>query len=272
MYWMTCRALIICWATALLAPVCLGETGIPPEVLQLARMKQNMAKLLARVPDYTCMETVQRFRRGPGSARFRPLDTFHLEVAFVGGKEVYSEPGAHRFDERRVSELVGRGLTSDGDFAIQARTVFLNNTAQISFGAKEMLEAHGALRYNYRISLFGSGWTVKIGSAAGKVAEHGSFWADAETLDLLRIERFADEIPPDLAVSAIHTELEYGTARLNGESVSIPRSSDTVLTELSGAQNRNTTAFSQCHAARGETTISFDGEQAAESRPGEKRR
>ncbi len=245
---------------ALLLPVCRAQSEIPPEVLQLARIKQNMVRLLARVPDYTCTETVQRFHRPAGLERFKPVDTFHMEVAYIGGKEVYSRPGASAFDDRRVSQIAGSGLTSDGEFAIQARTLFVNNTANISFAGKETVNGREMLRYTYRIALFSSGWRLSVGAAAAKIAEHGAFWADAANLELIKIERFADDIPPELQVSAVRTQLEYGKARLDGVDVSIPRSSETLLTGMMGEQDRNIAVFSQCHSVHGETAISFEGE------------
>src|SRR5438445_498169 len=56
---------------------------LPPDVLLLARIKVHMLDTLARQPDYTCLETVERSRRDGYTRKYRLEDTLRLEVALV---------------------------------------------------------------------------------------------------------------------------------------------------------------------------------------------
>ena len=49
---------------------------------------------MAQVPNYTCLETMERSQRWPRAKSFRPLDTVRLEVSNVDGKELLAWPGA----------------------------------------------------------------------------------------------------------------------------------------------------------------------------------
>ena len=86
---------------------CAAQAEVPRELLALARIKQRMAQNLSRMPDYTCLETIERFRSVPRSEALKLVDTLRLEVAHVGIKELYSWPGAQRFEDRDVAEIVG---------------------------------------------------------------------------------------------------------------------------------------------------------------------
>src|SRR5207237_772673 len=75
-------------------------------------IKARAAENLQRLPNYTCTETIERTRRLHGSRKFQPLDILRLEVALVEGKELFSWPGAGKFEERGIGEIVGHGAAS----------------------------------------------------------------------------------------------------------------------------------------------------------------
>ena len=59
----------------------------------LPRIREKMAEVLLRQPNYTCTETIERTRQMVGS-RTRIEDTLRMEVALVGGKEMFAWPGS----------------------------------------------------------------------------------------------------------------------------------------------------------------------------------
>ena len=71
----------------------LGAQELSPEVLLLARIKVKMAENLKGLPNYTCLQTIERSTRDAGNRRYRPLDTVRVEVALVDGKELFAWPG-----------------------------------------------------------------------------------------------------------------------------------------------------------------------------------
>lgn len=60
-------------------------------------MVQHMAQTLAVQPNYTCLETVERWVT-PKNAKRTLQDRVRLEVALVDGKEMFSWPGAEKFE------------------------------------------------------------------------------------------------------------------------------------------------------------------------------
>jgi len=75
-------------ALAVLLAAALPGQDLPPWLLLLARVKQHGRATFEHIPDYACLETVRRFEKPRDGESFRPVDTLHLEVASVGGKEL----------------------------------------------------------------------------------------------------------------------------------------------------------------------------------------
>ena len=114
--------LFLAVTAALAAPQ--PDPGVAPEVL-LARIRLRMKDNLERLPNYTCRQTIERSQRLSSSRRFRLVDAIRLEVALVGGKELFAWPGETSFQDREISQLVSGGAIGNGDFALHARSVFL---------------------------------------------------------------------------------------------------------------------------------------------------
>src|SRR5215472_16191853 len=121
-----------------------------------------------------------------------------LEVALVDGKELFSWPGAGRFEDRGIGEIVGRGAAiGNGSFATHARSVFLSHAPKFTYVGAATLNGRRAIRYDYRIAQMLSGYQIHVGDHQAFVAYHGSFWVDADSLDLIRLDVRADDLPPE---------------------------------------------------------------------------
>ena len=234
-----------------------SKTGLKPEVLLLARIKLKMEETLRRQPNYTCMETIQRSTRRAPARRFRLIDTLRLEVAIVEGKEMFSWPGAREFRTTDLREMVPSGTIGTGYFAMHARAVFVSNVAQFTYVGREEIDGRLCERFDYRVPLMWSGYRLRVGDNSAVVGYSGSFWADAESLDLVRLDVHADEIPASLGLKAVHTTLEYDRMTIGGGEFLLPRRVVTVLTHWNGDENRNETVFSDCRHYAGESFVSF---------------
>ena len=234
-----------------------GAQQLPPETIKLARIKQKAAENLSRIPDYTCLETVERSWRAPGWRGFTPIDTVRFEVAHVGGRELYSWPGARRVGEAPLASLVGFGVTGSGDFALRAGNIFLSRAPLFRYAGEENLGGRRALRYDYRVPLLSSNQTVSNFDRRAYVAYHGSFWADAETLELMRITSVADDIPPELEISSSNTQVDYGKVPIAGSDSLLPQRAELTMASRID-EDRNVTAFSQCRKYVARSAVSFD--------------
>lgn len=231
---------------------------LPREVLLLAHFKERMRQVLSLAPNYTCLETIQRSIQDRHAKAFSPLDSMLLEVSNVGGKELLAWPGARRFDEADLSSFASSGLMGSGVFASYAHTVFAHNTTTIQYHGDEDVEGRPMARFDFRIPPIWSGYQIKANGTSAEVGMVGSFWVDPASLELVRLEIYADEIPTELGIDRSVTVIEYARMRIGNSDVLLPQGSRLQMTLLSGEVHRNDIQFSHCHEYLAESSIRFD--------------
>jgi hypothetical protein len=248
-------SLLLCLAAAAQKPS--GE--LPKDLLDLVQIKQKMRENLTHLPDFTCLETMERSRKAGNTTAFTLADNVRLDVLYTGNRELYAWPGSRKFDDMDP-RMSGIGLVSSGEFASHAHTVFAANTAQIHFVGAESWHGQDALKYSFRVPAMVSGWTLNIGGVTGIVGERGAFWADPKTFEVLRLEIFADEIPPAMPLQSAELGIEYGRIRIGSADVLAPQHADLLITHDDHSQSRNLVEFSQCRQYHAESAIRFDTE------------
>jgi hypothetical protein len=249
----------------------IGRTDdLPPESLLLARFKHQVRQDVGRLADCTCLETIERSVREPGSNSFQFLDRVRLEVTTAGEKELLTWPGGARFEDWAVTSFVKSGLVASGVFGSYARNLFLSDGATFQYGGPEELEGRGAVRYDFRASKLVSLYKLHTGSGAATVATRGSFWFDAGSLQLIRLDEFANEIPTELGLTGALTRVYYGWLPRAVPGVLVPQSADVELRHSSGEVRRNKTQFAECREYRAESSINFgSAEPTPEASPRE---
>ena len=252
------RAGTVVGVLLLAPPLCaLAQNDLAPELLTLARIKVKAAENLNRLPNYTCIETIERSRRRAPTRRYELVDTVRLEVAVVGGKELFAWPGGGQFQDGELSKMVPGGAIGNGNFALHARSVFLSHAAMFTAVGERIRDERRTIRYDYRVPRMLSGYQIRIGEVKGIVGYHGSFWVDADSLDLIRLEVNANEIPPELPVQSAVDGMDYARVSIGGSDFLLPQSSELIMTDLSGNESRNRTTFSGCRQYAGESVLSF---------------
>lgn len=242
------RVLQILLAAAPFLPA--QETGLLP------RIREKMAGILQRQPDYTCTETVERTRQAVGN-RSRIEDTLRLEVALVDGKEMFAWPGSKQFEDRDLKDLVSTGMFGNGNFATYARILFLTNLAAFEDRGKAELDGRPSWRYDFRVSRATGGSRLRVNAREAVVGFHGSFYADPKTLDVRRIEVEAEEIPAELNVLDAETTIDLGRLRIGDEDYLLPVESQLMMA-MPDVVNRNSVRFSSCRKFTGESTLLFN--------------
>jgi hypothetical protein len=227
-------------------------------VIQLSAVRREVGKAVATLDNYTCVETIDREELKKGHQRFQQLDTLNVEVAVAKNRELYSWPGAKEFEERDVAEMVGAGMFSTGSFQSALKIVLLDNVSTVKWHGEEEILGRRALRWDYIVPYNLSGWTMQIEGRSGRVSETGSFWADAETLELLRLETIAGDIPPDLRVASIKLTADYARMHVRGRDLLLPQSVAMLVTKLSGVESLNRIEFSHCREFSGAAELSFN--------------
>lgn len=241
-----------------------GAAGQPPDNGQLASFREKIQQDMASIPNYTCLETIERTHRDPHSRSFKPVDTVRIEVSSINGKELFAWPGGRRFEDKDVTSLVPGGAIGNGMFAVFAHTLFLSGSGTIRYGGEENLAGRGTVRYDFRLPpLINGGWEIWTGSAKATVASKGSFWFDPVSLDLIRLEEHGDDLPLRLHLEEAVIGIDYARTHIGDSDALLPKRSELTMTHFTGEASRNVTEFSQCREYASESTINFEAPSAS---------
>lgn len=264
-------ACAICCLAAAQAPYD-SKKPLKPETILLARIRNVVHANLSQVPNFTCVQTIERSQRPPGARRFRFLDNIRLEVALVEGRELYAWPGSPKFEERELRDMVGGGAIGTGDFALHAKSIYLSDSARFTYQGTEEMRGRRVHVFHYRVPMAASRYLMRIERAEGPVGYQGHVYNDAETLEMARIEIHIDEVPPYLPLKEGHKVIDYAPMEIGGLRHVLPVSMEMTLVDLNGGESRNRAVFSGCKQYQGESRLIFEdpppeqqgGEQAVE--------
>ena len=222
------------------------------------RARSVVAWMLREQPNYTCVMTMERTRREPGDKRYTLLDRLRLEVAYVGGKELFSWPGEAHFEAQHPGMLAGgAGVTGTGDFGMHLEHTYLGSTP-LHFDGRVTLDGRPALKFSQRVDRARSRYEVAVDKQRGLVGYEAVAWHAADTFELLRFELHVDELPAGLKVRLTDKLIEYRSVQVGGHAFRLPAQTDLSMTHIDGRENRTLTRFSNCHEFTGESTISFE--------------
>ena len=250
---------------SLAALVCIHGEEIPREQLLLARIRAHMSSLLSRLPNYTCLQTIERTER-TRNGRTRLIDVVRLEVALVDGKELFAWPGSRKFDDTNITDMVKGGAIGNGNFGMHAKAVFQSRAPRFDFAGSHIgTDGREKYKWDFVVPQNLSGYQVGNFIEHAIIGYHGSFWADPTTLDVSRLEVYADDIPRNLQIANASDAVDYQSVKLGEEAFLLPARSELSLSDIGGVQHRNRTSFSSCRQYTGESTISFDDLPRAES-------
>ena len=258
----------------------LPQTDLDPSLIALGQIRYRMAQSIQAVRNYTCAETVRRVKISAktrermdkrGKTRVEPdfSDTVRLEVAVVDGKEIYSWPGAE-FQPVPLSKIIGFGVSATGAFSSFAKSLFVTSQGRIRFAGEEEIDGRKALRYDYSVPLFRSGYIVSTEHGTAETPYEGSFWADAENHQLLRLTARVTEPPFEVKLSSVETEIRYRETEIGDETLILAESSVVEMYHLDGSYLRNETTFENCREFGATSELSFEAAPAAppaEERP-----
>ncbi len=237
----------------------------------LARVRAHMVATLAKQPNYTCLETIERSSRGARDKDFHIDDVVKLEVALVNGSEMFAWPGSKQFEDTDIRHFVPTGMFGNGDFGLYANTVFAAPFNQFEFQGQEKLASPNqeqiiTMRYGFHVPA-GDGMRIQARDKSAQTSFHGSFYAEAGTLDVLRLEVQADELPKSLDLREVTDTMEYARIKIGNGDFLLPSASEVVMVGLRGDANRNKIQFSACHEFAGESKLKFGDDDAGAAPP-----
>jgi hypothetical protein len=241
----------------LLAVIALhAEDPLQPSIL-LNKIRVHMVDILMHEPSYTCVQTTERMQRSAGR-KFQMTDTLRLEVALVDGKEMFAWPGSKKFESDDLRDIISTGAYGNGSFALFARGIFGGNVATFVYVGEELLRGKSLVRYNYRVSRLLSGYTIRMKDIQEVVGYHGSFWVDPNSLDVARLEVFADDIPPVLELQSAFNGIDYARTSIGASEFLLPTEANLAMQHSNGDESKNFTRFTSCRQYTGESVLRFD--------------
>src|SRR5579862_6083185 len=153
---------------------------LAPDVLLLSRVRRHTKEELQRLPNVSCLETVQREYK-KAREKMQPLDTVRLEVLTDGSKELFASPGDRRFSERPPISYVGSGTLGNGYFGLYLKMILGSDKVSYTYKGEEELGGRRLARWDYRVPQIWSAQNMHLQEGSGTVGLLGSFWADPKT-------------------------------------------------------------------------------------------
>jgi hypothetical protein len=242
--------------------------SLPPEVILLSRIKAHMRDQVARLPNCTCLETVTRFHKEPGTAaKLRALDNVRLEVVYTNGREWYGSPGARNLSEGNPAAFIGVGMIANGIFGMTLHNLFVSDVATFTFQGEEVIDGRPAVKYDFRLPRMQLQMEISIPEGRGTVGEEGSFWADRAKFDILRLTSRVTEIPPGLPLSSTEYTVNYAHTRIDEFDALLAQQADLDMLLDSGVEDYDRFDFTHCRAFQSHSEIRFDAPDAEPASP-----
>lgn len=235
----------------------LAQSPSPDQLV--GRMKAHLQAELSNLPNYTCLETVARFHkeRAPEPKklpRLAPLDRILLEVIYSNHREYFDAPGDGASSIADPSKFVGSGMIGNGAFAMTLRNVV--DGARITFAGMETAGGRTAARFDYH--MLGKSLHLSIPSGVGSVGEEGSLWVDPSSLDVIRVESNAIDIPSYLRLRETSMQVSYARVQLGEANALLPQEADLHMVQTTGEEDYDRMAFTHCRAFSAQSAIRFD--------------
>jgi hypothetical protein len=231
----------------------------------MSQARQRMAANLASLPNYTCLEGIDRSVRRVANQKLMFRDRIHLEVAFIEANEMFSWPGSGSFESDLLEQIPQVGASGAGGFGGWTRTLFGPSAPDFTYAGECMVEGRRGSRYTFRVPAKSSAYEVRSERGVAMSPYSGSVCIDPGSLDVMLLEITTGQTPPP--VGSISESIHYGRARIGTADFLLPRDHELIVTDLEGNENRNLTRFTSCREYASQSSISFDMEHPAASGP-----
>jgi hypothetical protein len=250
----------IAGAVAMLACAAAPQ-DLAPEVLLLSRIKRHLREELAHTPNYTCLETISRFRDDPRSRLqirkgLTKVDTVRLEIVYSDHREWYGSPGARNLGADNPAAFIAGGMIGNGAFALEMHNMLEGGI--FTYRGEETLGGRLTVKYDYRVPRLLKPLEISIKGGVGTVGEEGSVWVDPQSLDLIHVESHAVEIPPFLPLQEAGMNVDYARVRIGDSDALLAQQAGSNMLDADGVASYNRMEFTHCRSYAATSAISFD--------------
>jgi len=269
----------------------LAQQTLPPTD-RLARARDILGERAKHLPDYTCIQTVDRryFKRLPRKVTildgdvvrsYQPIhsceqirslgghdlvlqstDRLRLDIKVSQGFEIGSWPDS-QFSARSIFDLIAGGPYETGMLGALISDIFVHGGATHRYLGEETGTGTQLSTFSYQVPLGSSHYQVKSGSNWVATPFAGTFWLDSATQDLKRLIVQATELPPQTKACEAETTVDYQKVHVGAGEFLLPRQSSMRLVMQDESETQSTVVYSACREYVGESTIHFDQVPAA---------
>jgi hypothetical protein len=244
----------------------------------LLRIRGRAMETVNRLPKYLCTQTVDRREYQPVSSdpattcahlldkRKNPdwrlelssSDRLRLDVAVSTGNEIYSWAGKNRFDDADLTDLVPHGAVSTGGFGSFLAMIFRTDETSFSYHGEIEADGRTMLEFGFQTPLEKSHYYFRAGARRVAIAYGGTFLADRDTLDLVRLVVRSAELPNETGACEATSTLSYGRVHLNDADFLLPSETLLRIVAPAGVEAVSRTVYTACHEFRGESVLRSD--------------
>lgn len=229
----------------------------------LDRVRRIAAERLANTPNFTCVLEIERsVYPSATSPRFLTRDRTRLEVSVVDGRELFAWPG-ESFEERPLTDFLGPGVASTGEFSAHGLTVFGDPRTTIEPAPGD--QAGGRSSYSYRVPVEASQYVVHTAGRPHTASYEGVFHVDNQSAQVLGFEVNVPKPPAGTGIARVATVVDYAQTEVGGSTVWLPSTAEIEVESAQGPTARNQLRFPSCRSFQAETTIRFFDEGDAGS-------
>jgi hypothetical protein len=157
--------------------------------------------------------------------------------------------------ERDPANLVASGMISNGNFGISLNNILA--AARFTYVGKEDRNGRASEKYAFQFTADPAAFRISVPGGEAPVGEEGFLWADPKTLDLVRLEYNAAEIPAYLPIVSQSSAIDYGRVLIGGRDILLPQRAEEDLLYSKNVESFSHTEYSQCRSFETETTIHF---------------
>jgi len=268
----------------LAAPMFLGmaltmSAQPPPDPEEiLAKARANILDRSERLPNYTCVQTVDRKflklknpefpipscddmsaqrSKKTDLLKLQATDRLRLDVQVSGGTEIGAWAGASHFDDGNVMKLF-KGPYGTGGFGTFLTDIFTGAGIKLYFEGEETMDSLKLYRYRFQISRESSHYMVHAGSEWLATGYGGTVWIDPRSFQLRRLTVQTSELPEETNACQSSTTVEYATMRIGTGDFLLPQHSTLHFLMRDMTESEVDTTYSRCHQFHGEAALITD--------------
>jgi hypothetical protein len=269
------------------AAVAYPQTAAVSSDAVLASAREVAGKRIGNLPKYTCTALIDRTylrvtrgeaatcdkilgnrHRGIFGAKKTATDRLRLDVEVAdSGTEIFSWPGAAKFDVARVEDMANGGPIGTGSFGSFVINLFTTPGAQFVYQGVAQIGGRATFEYRFRVPLEASHYKVGAGASYRFVEYEGRVWIDPSSGELVRLEVRTGELPLATGACEATTRVDLRVLHIGEGEYLAPKQSVLDVVGRYGRDSESVTVYSACHEFRGESTVQF-GEVTDASQPG----